>query len=138
MNELATAIEEVRTELAGSANEILFDLCDLFGPTFADGGAAGDSVGVGSTPIAQNLNISYKGFGVSKVFVVGGEAYTATHELKMVRTTTTVAITPRHLIKIQARGNTGQLVFEKPFITEDSMSPFLKINATLVVQGYQQ
>jgi hypothetical protein len=136
MNELASAIEEVRTELAGAANEILFDLCDLDGPTFVDGAGAGDSVTIGS--IATNLNISYKGFGGSKVMVVGGETYTATHELKMVRTSTTVAITPRYLVKVQARGNTGQLIFQQPFIIEDSMSPFLKIGATLVKQGYQQ
>lgn len=138
MNELATAIEEVRTELAGSANEILFDLCDLYGPTFTDGGATGDSVGVSPAPIAQNLNISYEGFGVSKVFVVGGEAYTASHRLKMVYTSTTVAITPRHLIKVQSRGLTGLLIFENPHIDEDSKSPFLEINATLVIQGFQR
>jgi hypothetical protein len=136
MNELATAIEEVRTELAGAANEILFDLCDLDGPTFVDGGGSGDSVTIGS--IAQNLNVSYKGFGGTRQFTVGGETYTASHELKMVRTTTTVAITPRYLIKVQARGLTGQLIFQKPFIFEDSKSPFLKIGATLVKQGYQQ
>lgn len=136
MNELAAAIEEVRAELAGAANEILFDLCDIDGPILVDGGSSGDSVSLG--PIATNVNVSYRGLGNGKQFVIGGEAYTASHELKMVRTTTTVAITPRHLVKVQPRGITGQLIFEKPFIIEDSKSPFLKIGATLVKQGFQQ
>lgn len=136
MNKLATAVERARGKLAAKADSLLFDLCDLDGPTFVDGAGEGDSVTIG--PIARNLNISYKGFGGSKVFVVGGEVYSASHELKMVRTTTTVTITPRHLIKVQPRGITGQLIFEKPFIIEDSKSPFLMLGATLVKQGYQQ
>lgn len=136
MNELATAIEEVRTELAGIGNDILFDLCDIYGPTFTDGGAAGDSVN--KVPVATNVNVTYKGFGTSRQFVVGGEAYTASHQLKMVRTAKTVAITPEHRITVKARGRTGQLVFENPHIDEDSISPLLKVHATLVIQGYQQ
>lgn len=138
MNELAAAIEEVRTELAGVGSEILFDLCDIYAPLFTDGGAAGDSVGINPIPLATNVNITIKGFGAAKQFVVGGEAYTASHLLKMVRTTKTVAITPRHRIVARARGLTASLIFEKPFITEDSISPLLKVNATLVIQGFQQ
>src|SRR5688500_3119439 len=99
MNELATAIEEVRTELAAAANEILFDLCDSDGPTLTDGGAAGDHVSFG--PVATNINVSYKALGSGKQIVVGGEAYTASHQLRMARTSTTVSITPRHKIKVQ-------------------------------------
>lgn len=137
MNELAAAIEEVRTELAGVGNEILFDSCDIYAPLFTDGGAEGDSVSLNPVPVATNVNVTIKGHGVAKTFVVGGEAYTASHELKMVRTTKTVAITPRHRIVARARGLTAALIFEKPFITEDSISPLLKVNATLVMQGYQ-
>lgn len=137
MNELASAIEEVRTELAGAANDILFDLCDIYAPLFTEGGSAGDSVGLNPTPVATNVNVTYKGLGGTKEFVVGGEAYTASHQLKMVRTATTVAITPRHRLALKARGLTPALIFEKPFTVEDSISPLLKVNATLVVQGYQ-
>lgn len=136
MNELALAIEEVRAELAGASNEILFDVCDIDGPMLVDGGASGDSVSIGS--VATNINVSYKGLGTGKTIVVGGEAYTASHQLKMARIATTVAITPRHKIKVRARGNTPLLIFEKPLIDEDSKSPFLVMSAVLVTQGYQQ
>ena len=137
MNELATAIEEVRTELAGIGNEILFDLCDIYGPKFTDGGAEGDSL-TKDYPVATNVNVTYKGFGANKQFVVGGNAYTASHELKMVRNVKTVAITPEHRITLHPRGLTGALIFENPHIDESSISPLLKVNATLVIQGYQQ
>lgn len=136
MNELAVAIEEVRTELADIGSEILFDVCDIDGPSFIDGGASGDSVDL--SPAASGVNITYKGLGGTKQFVVGGETYTASHQLKMVRTIETLAITPRHRITVRARGLTSALVFQNPLIVEDSISPLLKINATLVVQGYQQ
>lgn len=137
MNELASAIEEVRAELAGAANDILFDLCDIYAPLFTDGGSAGDSVGLNPTPVATNVNVTYKGFGATRQFIAGGEAYTADSQLKMVRNAQTVAITPRHRLHLKVRGLTGALIFEKPHVTEDSISPLLKVNATLVVQGYQ-
>src|SRR5688572_13943901 len=136
MNEIATAVEEARTEIAGAANEILPDLCDIDGPTFVEGGASGDSVTIGS--VATNINVQYKGLGYGRQITIGGESYTANHELKMVRTATTGAITPRHKIKVHARGNTPQLIFEKPFPVDDSLSPFLRMYAVLVKQGFQQ
>ena len=136
MNDIALAIEEARTEIAEAANEILPDLCDIDGPTFVEGGSSGDHVTIG--PVATNINVSYRGLSGGRQIVVGGEGYTASHELKMVRTATTGTITPRHKIKVHARGNTGQLVFERPFPVEDSLSPFLRLSAVLVEQGYQQ
>lgn len=136
MNELAAAIEEARGEVALAANEILPDRGDIIGPTFTDGGAAGDSVSLGT--VASNVNVSYRGLGNGRQFVIGGEAYTASHELKMVRTQTTGLITPRHKFKVYARGKTPELVFENLFPVDDSKSPFLKLNATIVKQGYQQ
>lgn len=136
MNELASAIEEVRTELAGIGNDILFDLCDIEAPEFTDGGEAGD--GFSKVPFASNINVTYKGFGGVRQFTVGGESYTATGQLKMVRTAKTVAITPEHRITLRPRGLTRALVFIDPHIDEDSVSPLLKVNATLVIQGYKQ
>lgn len=137
MNELAAAIEEVRNELAGAQREILFDECDIYAPMFTDGGAAGDSVGLNPVPIARNVSISYKGLGKGKEIIIGGQSYIASHALKMARTAINNAITPGHQIRVKARGKTRQLIFEKPCIDEDSVSPFLELNAILVVQGYQ-
>ena len=50
--------------------------------------------------------------------MIGGEAYAASHRLKMPRTATTVLITPKYLIKVQSRGDTGELVFENPVIVK--------------------
>jgi hypothetical protein len=137
MNDLAEAIEEVRNELAIEGNEILFDECDIYAPLFVDGGAAGDSVTLNPTPVATNVGITYKGLGKGKEMTVGGESYIASHRLRMARTAVNVAITPRHQLRVKARGRTPVLVFERPVIDEDSVSPLLELNAVLVIQGYQ-
>jgi hypothetical protein len=137
MNELAEAIEEVRTELADAQSEILFDECDIYAPMFVDGGPSGDSVTLNPIPVAQNVGVTQKGLGKGREVSVGGETYIATHKLTMPRTSSTVAITPRHQIRVYARGLTPQLIFEKPVINEDSIDPLLEVSAVLVMQGYQ-
>lgn len=137
MNDLAAAIEEVRNELAGVQREILFDECDIYAPMFVDGGAAGDSVILNPVPVATKASISYKGMGKGKEISIGGESYIASHALTMARTTINVSITPKHQIRVRPRGRTGQLIFAKPVIDENSVSPLLEISAVLVIQGYQ-
>lgn len=137
MNEIARAIEEARREVARAAREILFDLCDIYAPTFADGGASGDSVSYGD-PVARNVSISYKGLGNGRQYVAGGEAYIASHELKMPWNATTLAITPEHRLRVHARGITPEMIFQKPAAIDDSKSAFLMLNAFVVKQGYQQ
>lgn len=137
MNELASAIEEVRTELAGAQAEILFDECDIYAPLFVDGGELGDTVTLNPIPVARNVGITYKGLSKGKEVNVGGESYIASHALRMARTAINVAISPRHQLRTKPRGKTPQLIFEKPVIDEDSVSPLLELNAILVVQGFQ-
>lgn len=137
MNDLAEAIEEVRNELANEGNEILFDECDIYAPLFVDGGPLGDTVTLNPIPVARNVGITYKGLSKGKEINVGGESYIAFHALRMARTAINVLITPRHQLRVKPRGKTPQLIFEKPVIDEDSVSPLLELNAILVVQGYQ-
>lgn len=135
MSDVGDAIDDVRVEIADAAAEFLTDTCDLWGPTFVDGGSASDSQTIGS--IASGIPVSYKGSAANSQIVIGGEAYAASHQLKMPRTVTTVAITPKHFIKVQPRGDTGELVFEKPVIVQKDTDVFLTIAATLVQQGFQ-
>lgn len=134
MSELGDAIDEARAELA---TEYPFtDSCNLWGPTFVDGGSSSDSETIGLA--ASNIPISYKGSRANSQLVIGGEAYAASHRLKMPRTVTTVLITPKHLIKVQPRGDTGELVFEKPVIVHKDTDVLLTLAATLVQQGFSQ
>jgi hypothetical protein len=134
VSEVGDAINEVRTELA---TEYPFtDVCTLWGPTFIDGGSASDSETIAQ--VAANIPISYKGSGANSQVVIGGEAYAASHRLKMPRTSATMAITPKHLIKVQARGDTGELVFENPVVAQRDTDVLLTLAATLVQQGFSQ
>lgn len=136
MSEIGDAINEIRDELGDASEEFMADTCDLWGPTFVDGGAAGDSETIG--PIASNIPVGYKEGGPGGQIVVGGKAYTGSHRLKLPRTTATVAITPKHWIKVQPRGDTGELVFEQPVIIQKGVDALLTVAANLVQQGFQQ
>lgn len=113
------------------------DLCDLIAPVFADGGQSGDTI----TPTAGATGIKciYHSRSSNSQLVVGGEAYLASHDLELERTSATVAITPKHKLKVRARGDKSILIFQKSIIVEDeSFSPLVNVAATLVQQGFQQ
>lgn len=135
MNKVGNAIDKARTKVAGKASKFMPDTCNLWGPTFVDGGTSGDSETLGE--IATSIPMGYKGSSANSQVVIGGEAYAGSHRLKMPRTVTTVLITPKHLIKVQPRGDTGELVFEKPVIVPKDTDVFLTLAATLVQQGFQ-
>lgn len=136
MSEIGDAINEIREELADASEEFMADVCNLWGPTFVDGGSAGDSETTG--PIASNIPCGYKEGGPGGQIVVGGQAYAGSHQLKLPRTTATIVITPKHQIKVQARGDTSELVFEQPVIIQKGVDPLLTVVANLVQQGFQQ
>jgi hypothetical protein len=70
--------------------------------------------------------------------VVGGEAYLSSHRIEAENSSNTLAITPRHQIKVHARAGKPERVFEKPVIADESFAPLIVIKAALVRQGYQQ
>lgn len=135
MSEVGTAIDEARAEIATAASEFMADVCNLWGPTFVDGGSASDSETIAL--IASNIPVEYKGSAGNSQVVIGGNAYVASHQLKMPYTATTATITPKHFIKVQARGDTPELVFEKPVIAHKGLDVLLNVAATLVQQGFQ-
>lgn len=136
MSKVGEAIDKARVKVAAKTDKFLTDQCEIWGPTFVDGGASGDSETIAL--ITANVPISYKGSSANSQVVIGGEAYVASHRLKMPRTVTTVAITPKHLIKVQARGDTAELIFEKPAIVQKDTDVLLTVAATLVQQGFSQ
>ena len=52
-------MDRARTKVAAKASKFMPDVCALWGPTFVDGGASGDSETIGL--IASNISIGYKG-----------------------------------------------------------------------------
>jgi hypothetical protein len=133
---LGVELEAIRAELALACPEIMADTCDIIGRTFTDGGALGDTVG--PTTLAENVPISYKSRGGNSQVVVGGKAYTASHDLTLPWTAITVAITPEHKIKVKPQGLQGELIFQEPIISPSSNDVFITVHATSVRQGFRQ
>lgn len=112
------------------------DLCNIYGPTFVDGGAAGDSVTFGT--LATNVKCLVNELSASNaVTVIGGESYVSSHTVEMKRDAIVDAVGPRHKIIVHARDGKGQRIFERPIQPEKSFQPLAVFRASLVRQGYQ-
>jgi hypothetical protein len=136
MSRVGAAIDRARARVAAKASKILPDVCNLWGPTFVDGGSSGDSETI--AVIASDIPVGYRGSRANSQIVIGGEAYVASHQLQMPLTAVTTQITPKYFIKVQPRGETQELVFEKPVIVHSANDIFLTVAATLVQQGFNQ
>jgi hypothetical protein len=112
------------------------DLCDLIKPSHVDGGTSGDTISK-STP-ESGIPCFFKPLGSNTQEVIGGEAYTATHEITMPRTEATSLITPEYRIKVLERDDRPEKIFQHPVIREGSFTPMVVVTASLVQQGYQQ
>jgi hypothetical protein len=111
------------------------DTCDLIGPVLSDGGSSGDSLT--KATLAMNVECFITEVsGADALTVLGGESYTATHRIEMIRTPSTLAITPRYKLRVHARGDEGERYFDNPIRPADSRSRMVVLKATLVQQGY--
>lgn len=133
---LATYVAAVRSLIESDPDALgLVDRCELIGPTFVDGGSTGDSVTFG--PLESDLECLYEPARQNVQIVVGGDAFIATHRVMMLRTAVSELITPKFRIKVAARADKPEMVFEKPVQIDESLSPLVTVNAVLVKQGYQ-
>ena len=133
MSEIGDAIDEVREELADSADEFMIGTCSIIKNTFVNGGSAGDTM----APTATVTGVPYKckSAGHRSQTVVGGKSQTISHWLTFPYNDDTLAIKPEDRIEDE---DDSALVFQEPVVVRDSTSVFIKVAATLVHQGYQQ
>jgi hypothetical protein len=124
MNDVAEAIDEVRSELAEVAGEIFPDLCDLK-----------EKVGDEELPTsrASKIPCSYKSSRPRQVVIAGQGIVTLDHELKLPATTKTMAIKPHYEILVRANGLVSARTFLNPVPVFDSLSPFVRVEATLQI-----
>ena len=111
------------------------DTCDLIKPNFAEGGATGDTVS--PTTVATNLRCFYESRSGNSQVVIGGQAYSASHNITIENTSASIAITPDYKLKIHARGANPEKIFEQLVIRDGSFTPLAVVAANLVTQGYQ-
>lgn len=131
MNELATAIEEVRAELAGASSEFFPATCSLIGPTRT---VSGSGHTLNDTVLATNIPIKVKHVSGGIQVNEGGVNVIKSHRLTLPVTAATVAINQHYKIKVDAYGTNPEMIFEQPVSQLDSMSPFLNLAAT-ITQG---
>lgn len=124
MNGLARGIESARAALNRSAGKFLPDLCDLIVIGLGPDGHSGQKPT--ETTEASNVPCRYdEATGSEKQVDAGGVAYTATHRLTFGASAVTMAIEPKYIVKVLARGDKPDLFFEQPVRAKGSMAVFV-------------
>jgi hypothetical protein len=131
MSKVGDAIDRARAKVnAKAAPKALTDLCDISVLGLISDGHSGQTEG--ETPVATNIpcEVSQAAPGANTV-IAGGVTYTGTHRLKFGWNSTTVGIVPKQLIRVHARGDESEMIFEQPVREKGSKSPWLYVLAKL-------
>ena len=132
MSEVGTAIDEVRAELNTAAPEFLPDLCDLIQLTLQDDGHNGQTLK--PTTVATDIPCRYSEVAGSEGgSVIGSKTYTATHRLTFGASADTMAIVPEYFIRVHARGDKPEMIFDQPVRAKGSMAVFVNCLARFTV-----
>lgn len=132
MNELAAGLEEARVELNLAAGEFLPDLCDLVQTTLEDDGHNGQTPK--QTTVATSVPVRYTEVaGTGNETVIGSKTYVATHRLTFGASADTMAIDPDYFIRVHARGDKPEMMFDQPVRAKGSMAVFVNCLARFTV-----
>lgn len=128
MDDVATAIEEVRAELNTASPEFFPATCSLIGPVRSTAGAGHT---IGDSVLATNIPIKVKHVSGGIQVNEGGVNVIKSHRLTLPVRSETLLIDQHYKIKIAAYGTNPEMIFEQPVSQLDSLSPFLVFAATL-------
>ena len=138
MSGLDTQLGIIDRYFGSAAGEVFLpDLCDLIEAATASDGMDGHTTA--DDPLIEDVNCVYEEVsGGSAQVVVNGVAVIATHRIEMKTSDEALALTPHGKIRIQARGDKPEMIFEQPVRTEQSVLATVEFKAILVKEGYRQ
>ncbi len=131
MNELASAIEGVRTELAGSSDIYIGALRIVIPSGSIPDGFGGETEG---TP-TEYPNIPYKKIeplGRSDIIAGGAQITTQTDKITLPATTVTKKIKPHYQLIVPPHDGFEEQVFENPITLIGSFDAFVRVAVTKV------
>jgi hypothetical protein len=128
VSEIGDAINEARTEIGLAASEFLPDLCNLIEVGLVTDGKSG--MRPSETVLASNVPCKYdEATGSPNRLESGHVGYESTHVLTFGASATTMAITPKYIVKVLANGDRPITFFEQPIRMKGSMQVFVKYRA---------
>lgn len=128
-------LASARSLIAGDPSGAgLLDRCDLSGPSVVDGGSAGDSLSF--SVLASNVPCLVETAGPNVQTTVGGETYVTTHKLFLIKSAYSVAVTPKYRIRVYARDDTPEQIYEHTVVVSETFEPLVRVHASAVIQGY--
>jgi hypothetical protein len=136
MSRVGNAIDRARARVdAKVASRALPDVCDIVQIGKVPDGFSGHTEG--ETSIASNIPVEVTQAPASGNTIIAGDVtYIGTHRLKFGWNSTTAAINPKQIIRVQPRGNETMMRFEQPIRERGGNSPWLFVLAKLTT-GYR-
>lgn len=134
--------EQLIAQVQTLADPFLVDTCDVSRVSLTTDGFSGKTLGAPSAFISdlpcmvEQLGL-LTGKGASQQIVAGGITYNASHRIFVKTSDDVLGITPRDQIKVHARGDSPQMIFEQLIVVKETFSPLISIYGTLVVQGFR-
>lgn len=129
--------EELIASVQGLVAPFLIDTCDFLSVSLASDGLSGSTLSSPAAVISGVDCMVEQLGGAGQQFVVQGITYISSHRIFVKTSDDILAITPRHQIKVYARGDTPQMIFEQPIVKKETFSPLITIFCSLVVQGFR-
>lgn len=111
------------------------DLCDLIDTAMITDGSNGQTLSTAT--VASNLRCFVEQLSGSSQEVASGLSFNRTHRVTVETTTATRAITGDYQIKVLARGDNAQMIFEQPIISKNSYSPLTTV-LCIYTEGHRQ
>jgi hypothetical protein len=119
------------------ATPFLIDLCDVLTVTMVSDGFSGKTLGSPSAVLSDLACMVEELGGAGAQTIIGGETYISSHRIFVKTSPTILGLTPRHQIRVHARGDTPVMIFEQPIVKKETFSPLITIYCTLVQQGFR-
>lgn len=125
---IQSAVDRVRIKLDAKSTKLFPDRCDLLKPTLTPDGY-GNVTEVDSA-VAQNIPCRYEPLSFPSFGLVGqGVTGTLTHKVTLPFNDNTRIIEPSYRIKVLARTDNEEFVFEQPMFLKDSHAGLVEVAA---------
>lgn len=127
----ASLLANARSLIEGDPNAVgLIDRCTVYNPTLISDGLSGTKLS--DVAVASNVPCLYED---SDARTRDGLHAHVTHELFLIASAATRAITAEYKIVVAARDDTPQITFVEPVLLEEAFGPLVHIGAKKYVKN---
>lgn len=128
-------LASARSLIEGAPDDAgLIDRCTIIKPTVGNEAGSLPGTKITDTTIATNVPLLYEER--RRGTITEERLAHVTHELFLIASSVSRAITPIYKIVVAARGDTPQIIFERPVLLEETFGPLVHLGAKKYVPDF--